>query len=378
MMAVLMHWFPDRQFILLGDWGFASHDLAWFCHRHRERLTLVARTRSDMNLYALPPNGQRGRAPAAAREREASCPPPPKPSPPPPPRATPDRALVRQQRARAGTAGRLRRLVPRPRAAAGRPWSRSAGSTSTTRESGREDYFYSTDPSLRPEQIVELFAGRWAIEVTFEEVRAHLGFETTRHWCQQLGAARRPPASWDCSAREPDLRRAGPTGQGEGPRHPLLPQERSHLRRRLGGGAAAAVGTGHFATYARRPACRTITRGPSAKCSWSASPPPPDGVKCRSRGNKRNIGQVAVMPMPHRIKCSGSGAFGGILGHGWGWWPSCAGCRATRSRAGCRAKSRGLKGWRTRSDFDCVGALPDCCMWDRVVGFAALELFASR
>jgi hypothetical protein len=51
-------------------------------------------------------------------------------------------------------------------------------------QSGREDYFYSTDPSLSPEQIVERFSDRWPIEVTFEEVRAHLGLETTRHWCR--------------------------------------------------------------------------------------------------------------------------------------------------------------------------------------------------
>src|SRR6185437_14284605 len=55
MIAVLLHWFPERKFILLGDWGFASHDLALFCLRHRDRLTLIARTRSDMRLYAAAP-----------------------------------------------------------------------------------------------------------------------------------------------------------------------------------------------------------------------------------------------------------------------------------------------------------------------------------
>ena len=48
---------------------------------------------------------------------------------------------------------------------------------------GRDDYFYSTDPNLRPGQIVECFAARWSIEVTFQEIRAHLGFESTRQWC---------------------------------------------------------------------------------------------------------------------------------------------------------------------------------------------------
>src|SRR5205823_3892453 len=42
LMAVLVHWFPARRFILLGDGGFASHDLARFCHRHRRRVTLVS------------------------------------------------------------------------------------------------------------------------------------------------------------------------------------------------------------------------------------------------------------------------------------------------------------------------------------------------
>jgi hypothetical protein len=51
--------------------------------------------------------------------------------------------------------------------------------------SGREDWFYSTDPLCRPSQIVERFAWRWSIEVTFEEARAHLGLETTRQRCRR-------------------------------------------------------------------------------------------------------------------------------------------------------------------------------------------------
>jgi hypothetical protein len=66
LMAALLHWFPDRRFLLLGDAGFASHDLARFCHRRRRgRLTLIARGRPDLNLYALPA--------AAAGPRPAPC-----------------------------------------------------------------------------------------------------------------------------------------------------------------------------------------------------------------------------------------------------------------------------------------------------------------
>ena len=46
----------------------------------------------------------------------------------------------------------------------------------------RDEYFYTTDTTLPPDQIVSLFTGRWNIEVTFQEVRKHLGFTTPRNW----------------------------------------------------------------------------------------------------------------------------------------------------------------------------------------------------
>jgi hypothetical protein len=42
--------------------------------------------------------------------------------------------------------------------------------------------FLSTDPNATPEQILLWFRQRWQVEVTFEEVRAHLGVETQRQW----------------------------------------------------------------------------------------------------------------------------------------------------------------------------------------------------
>ncbi len=44
----------------------------------------------------------------------------------------------------------------------------------------RDDYLYSTDPSMRAGQILEEYTGRWNIETMFEEMRAYLGLETTR------------------------------------------------------------------------------------------------------------------------------------------------------------------------------------------------------
>ena len=49
----------------------------------------------------------------------------------------------------------------------------------------RDEFFYTTDPAWRPDQIVSLFTGRWSIEVTFQEVRTHLGFTTPRNGAPQ-------------------------------------------------------------------------------------------------------------------------------------------------------------------------------------------------
>ena len=182
MLAVLLHWFPNRKFILLGDWGFASHDLALFCHRHADQVTLIGRMRSDTNLYSLPSApvpGRRGRP----RRKGTKLP-------------TPAQCAARAT-AR-GTAevrwyGNSVRTLELLCGCGG--WYRGRGQGCAalvpirwviTRDptSGREDYFYSTDTSLNAVQIVEYFAHRWNIEVTFEEVRAHLGFETTRQWCR--------------------------------------------------------------------------------------------------------------------------------------------------------------------------------------------------
>lgn len=49
-----------------------------------------------------------------------------------------------------------------------------------------------TDLKLGPVDIVRHFVKRWQVEVTFEEVRAHLGVETQRQW-SDLGIARSTP-----------------------------------------------------------------------------------------------------------------------------------------------------------------------------------------
>jgi hypothetical protein len=50
-----------------------------------------------------------------------------------------------------------------------------------------------TDLDAKPERIISWFVRRWQMEVTFQEVRRHLGFETQRQ-CSELAIQRSTPA----------------------------------------------------------------------------------------------------------------------------------------------------------------------------------------
>jgi hypothetical protein len=45
--------------------------------------------------------------------------------------------------------------------------------------------FFCTDPEATPVEILRWVVMRWSVEVTCEEARAHLGFETQRQWSDQ-------------------------------------------------------------------------------------------------------------------------------------------------------------------------------------------------
>jgi len=52
--------------------------------------------------------------------------------------------------------------------------------------------FLCTDLSATPTQILEWFVRRWQVEVTFQEVRTHLGVETQRQWSDKAIARTTP------------------------------------------------------------------------------------------------------------------------------------------------------------------------------------------
>ena len=182
LVAMLIHWFPERKFILVGDGGYASHELARFCHRHGQHVTLISRFHPQANLYEAPTN-RRSRKGGRPRVKGRKL---------PKPQAVVQRRSKGQRFTVDWYGGGTRRVEL--------IWGQ--GHWYKAKNSGglvpvrwvfvhdltgthRDEYFYSTDPALAPETIVGLFTGRWSIEVTFQEVRAHLGFTTVRNWSRQ-------------------------------------------------------------------------------------------------------------------------------------------------------------------------------------------------
>jgi len=174
-MRLLLAWFPERKFIFVADGDFSSHEMARFARRHRRHLTFVGKFYADAALYALPPVYSGSGRPRVKGAKQPS------------PQeivagATPWRAKVNWY----GGGRRQVGLV------SGKGhWYKSGFGLVSVRwvyvedrqGTHRPEYFFSTDPEMSVRQIVESYTMRWNIEVTFEEIRAHLGFNTTRHRC---------------------------------------------------------------------------------------------------------------------------------------------------------------------------------------------------
>jgi DDE superfamily endonuclease/Archaeal putative transposase ISC1217 len=177
LLAVLIHWFPDRQFVFAGDGGYGTHALARFAHRHQRHLSLVSLFYPDANLYDPPPAvvGKRNGRPRKKGDK--------RPTPAAVVAATSEPTALnvswygggrRDVEVVSGTGQWFKSgkgLVPVL-------WVFVRDRTGTHRDS----YLFSTDLSLTAQRVIETYTGRWSIETTFQELRAYLGLETTRGW----------------------------------------------------------------------------------------------------------------------------------------------------------------------------------------------------
>ena len=188
MVMQLRRWLPHRPLVLVGDNGYAVLDLLHCCQSLRQPVTLIARLRLDAALYApAPPRepGQNGRPPLKGPRRPSL-------------KSLLDQDHVPWTLAAVAWYDGTSRMVELASQTA--VWYRSGKPAVTIRwvlirdPQGAFDpqALLCTDPSADPAQILEWFVLRWQLEVTFQEVRTHLGMETQRQW-SDLAIARTTP-----------------------------------------------------------------------------------------------------------------------------------------------------------------------------------------
>jgi hypothetical protein len=178
LLRLLLIRFPDRRFVFVGDAGYGTHEVARFCHRHRDRLTLVSKLHPEANLFDPPPPYRgKGRPPVKGPRR-------------PKPREA-VAAARRHTRLSVTWYGGGTRKVDTVTGTG--HWFKSGHGLVPIRwafvrdrdGTHRDEYFFSTDPAMGVAAIIAHYTSRWNIETTFQELRSHLGLETTRGWCRK-------------------------------------------------------------------------------------------------------------------------------------------------------------------------------------------------
>ncbi len=178
---MLMHWFPERKFALAGDGAYGTHQVSRFAYRQRQRLSLVSKFVPDANLFELPPKRRGKKVGRRPRVKGGSMP-------------SPEQVVARTKKRKRlkvrwyGGGWRQVEIVSNVG-----HWFNSGKGLMPVRwvyvhdldGTHRDEYFFRTDTSMSAKQIIEMYGGRWNIETTFQELREHLGFETTRGWHRQ-------------------------------------------------------------------------------------------------------------------------------------------------------------------------------------------------
>jgi hypothetical protein len=180
-------WLPKRELVVVGDSGFAALELlaALACHG----ITCVTRLRLDAALYEAAPPRKPG---TIGRPRTKGA------------------RLPNLSERLEDTATDWRRVVVPGWYGEGDRLVEISSSTAVWRHAGlpvvpirwvllrdprgRFDpqALLCTDPAQDPLQVVRWFVQRWQVEVTFREVRDHLGVETQRQWSDRAIARTTP------------------------------------------------------------------------------------------------------------------------------------------------------------------------------------------
>ena len=188
MVLQLRRWLPRRPLVLVGDSGYAVLDLLHLCQSLSEPVTLISRLRLDAGLYAPAPPRQPGQM---GRPRVKG------------PRLPTLKQLLDQPTLSwvpipvAWYDGTTRTLELASQTAVWYHWGKPPVPIRWVliRDPKGEldtQALLCTNLTVAPAQIVEWFVLRWQLEVTYQEVRAHLGVETQRQWSDRAIARTTP------------------------------------------------------------------------------------------------------------------------------------------------------------------------------------------
>jgi hypothetical protein len=190
MLLVLRRWYPKREIVAVADRAYASLKLLDRCRKLSKPIAFITRLRLDAALYEpAPPRkpGQIGR-PRLKGERLPNL-----------SAVAEDLNTVWKPTTLANWYGESERTVEIASETA--VWY-STGLFAVPvrwvlihdpREEFKTQALLCTDLEADPEKILSWFVMRWQLEVTFQEVRRHLGFGTQRQW-SDMAIRRTTPA----------------------------------------------------------------------------------------------------------------------------------------------------------------------------------------
>jgi hypothetical protein len=190
MLLVLRRWYPKREIVAVADRAYASLKLLFRCRSLSKPVTFITRLRLDAALYEpAPPRraGQKGR-PRLKGERLPNL-----------SVVADDPTTVWESTEIANWYGSRERTVE------------IASQTAVWYSTGlfavpirwvlvrdpegvfKTQALLCTNLEADPKKILSWFVMRWQLEVTFQEARRHLGFETQRQW-SEMAIRRTTPA----------------------------------------------------------------------------------------------------------------------------------------------------------------------------------------
>jgi hypothetical protein len=190
LLLLVRRWYPQREIVAVADRAYASLKLLDRCRKLSDPITFVTRLRLDAALYEpAPPRrpGQIGR-PRLKGERLPNL-----------SEVTDDPTTVWKPTKIANWYGSGERMVEIASETA--VWYSTGLFAVPVRwvlirdpEGGfKTQALLCTDLRADPQKIVSWFVMRWQLEVTFQEMRRHLGFESQRQW-SDMAIQRTTPA----------------------------------------------------------------------------------------------------------------------------------------------------------------------------------------